>query len=90
MRARLGSDGRDLAGVLRSLRRCPTACSALAAGPSNWQDHDSEEWSPRSRRSRKHPDLQVFMARGGIEPPTPRFSVKELEAMVWPWLQGLS
>jgi hypothetical protein len=45
------------------------------------------------RLSEKRPDdagLQGFMARGGVEPPTPRFSVKELEAMVWPWMQGLS
>jgi hypothetical protein len=35
-------------------------------------------------------DLQEFMARGGVEPPTPRFSVKEQEAKIWPWLQGLS
>jgi hypothetical protein len=39
---------------------------------------------------RETADLQGFMARGGIEPPTPRFSVKELEGMIWPWLQGLS
>jgi hypothetical protein len=25
-----------------------------------------------------------------IELATPRFSVKEMEVMVWPWLQGLS
>jgi hypothetical protein len=35
-------------------------------------------------------DLQEFMAMGGVEPPTPRFSVKEMEAMICPWLQGLS
>ena len=30
------------------------------------------------------------VARARIELATPRFSVKELEAMIWPWLQGLS
>jgi hypothetical protein len=35
-------------------------------------------------------DLQELMARGGVEPPTPRFSVKNQEPKIWPWLQGLS
>jgi hypothetical protein len=43
-----------------------------------------------SRFKRTYTDLQGFMARGGVEPPTPRFSVKEMEAMVWAVLQGLS
>jgi hypothetical protein len=30
------------------------------------------------------------MARGRIELPTPRFSVKEPDPQIWPWLQGLS
>jgi hypothetical protein len=34
--------------------------------------------------------LQGFMVRGGVEPPTPRFSVKTPDAVIWPWLQGLS
>jgi hypothetical protein len=34
--------------------------------------------------------LQGFMARGGVEPPTPRFSVKTPDAVIWAWLQGLS
>jgi len=46
--------------------------------------------SPEGEPSEAGVRAQAWMARGGIEPPTPRFSVKELEAVVWPWLQGLS
>ena len=90
MRAGLGRTVRSWPGSSGACEGVQLPARRLPQGPPNWQDLDSEEWSPRSRRAQKHPDLQVFMARGGVEPPTPRFSVKELEAMVWPWLQGLS
>jgi hypothetical protein len=45
--------------------------------------------SARSARSEVG-ELLGFMARARIELATPRFSVKELEVMIWPWLQGLS
>jgi hypothetical protein len=45
---------------------------------------------PSDQGGQKTADLQLFMARARIELATPRFSVKELEAMVSLWLQGLS
>jgi hypothetical protein len=56
---------------------------------SNSTHHDSHLVFLLEYRDQKLAIAGV-MARGGVEPPTPRFSVKTPEEKVWPWLQGHS